>query len=101
MEGMQERPFARVEPEESTRMPRRLRATLSAAFPCCRTNHWENHDDLPILLAGRGAGKLKPGRHVRFRQGTPLNNLFLSMLDKVGVDVEQLGDSTGKLQGLL
>ncbi|MCZ7580183.1 MAG: DUF1552 domain-containing protein [Fimbriimonadaceae bacterium] len=60
-----------------------------------------NHDDLPILLAGRGAGKLKPGRHVRFRQGTPLNNLFLSMLDKVGVDVEQLGDSTGKLQGLL
>ncbi len=59
-----------------------------------------NHDDLPILLAGRGAGKLKPGRHVRFRQGTPLNNLFLSMLDKVGVDVEQLGDSTGKLQGL-
>lgn len=60
-----------------------------------------NHDDLPILLAGRGAGKLMPGRHVRFRQGTPLNNLFLSMLDKVGVDVEQLGDSTGKLQGLL
>ncbi len=60
-----------------------------------------NHDDLPILFAGRGAGKLKSGRHVRFRQGTPLNNLFLSMLDKVGVDVEQLGDSTGKLQGLL
>lgn len=59
-----------------------------------------NHDDLPILLAGRGAGTLKPGRHIRFRQGTPLNNLFLSMLDKVGVDVEQLGDSTGKLQGL-
>lgn len=60
-----------------------------------------NHDDLPILLAGRGAGTLKPGCHVRFSQGTPLNNLFLSLLDKVGVDVEQLGDSTGKLQGLL
>lgn len=59
-----------------------------------------NHDDLPILLAGSGAGTLKPGRHVRFRQGTPLNNLFLSLLDRVGVDVEQLGDSTGKLQGL-
>ncbi|HRI44553.1 MAG TPA: DUF1552 domain-containing protein [Fimbriimonadaceae bacterium] len=59
-----------------------------------------NHDDLPILLAGGGAGTLKGGRHLRFDRNTPMNNLFLSMLDRVGVRVEKLGDSTGKLQGL-
>lgn len=59
-----------------------------------------NHDDLPILLAGSGGGALKPGDHRVYPNGTPLNNLFLSMLDRVGVPVEKLGDSTGKLQGL-
>ncbi|HZH97637.1 MAG TPA: DUF1552 domain-containing protein, partial [Fimbriimonadaceae bacterium] len=59
-----------------------------------------NHDDLPILVAGKAGGKLKTGRHIRYQNETPMNNLFLSMLDKVGVDVEKLGDSTGKLQGL-
>lgn len=59
-----------------------------------------NHDDLPLLLAGRGGGKLKTGRHVSFPSNTPMNNLLLSMLDYMGVDVEKLGDSTGKLQGL-
>ena len=60
-----------------------------------------NHDDLPILLAGKGGGTIKTGRHVRFpREETPLTNLCLSMLDRMGVHVEQLGDSTGKLEGL-
>jgi hypothetical protein len=60
-----------------------------------------NHDDLPILLAGKGGGSVRTGRHIRFPHETPLTNLFITMLDKVGVDVEKLGDSTGKLQGLL
>lgn len=59
-----------------------------------------NHDDLPLLVAGLGGGKLKANRHLVFPNATPMNNLFLSMLDYVGVDVEKLGDSTGKLQGL-
>ncbi|MBV6459670.1 MAG: hypothetical protein HONBIEJF_02821 [Fimbriimonadaceae bacterium] len=59
-----------------------------------------NHDDLPILLAGSAGGSLKTGRHLQFTHNTPMNNLFLSMLDRVGVKVEKLGDSTGKLQGL-
>ncbi len=59
-----------------------------------------NHDDLPILMAGRAGGRLKTGQHMVFTQNTPMNNLFLSMLDHVGVKVEKLGDSTGKLQGL-
>ncbi len=59
-----------------------------------------NHDDLPILMAGRAGGSLKTGRHVVYPHNTPMNNLFLSMLDKVGCRMDQLGDSTGKLQGL-
>ncbi|MFM2095697.1 MAG: hypothetical protein RIS70_2821, partial [Planctomycetota bacterium] len=59
-----------------------------------------NHDDLPILLAGRGGGTVKTGRHLRYTNETPLNNLWLAMLDRVDVKVPFLGDSTGVLSGL-
>jgi hypothetical protein len=59
-----------------------------------------NHDELPILLAGKGGGTLKPGQHIRVKKETPLTNLYLGMLDRVGVPTEKLGDSTGKLEGL-
>jgi len=59
-----------------------------------------NHDDLPILFAGKAGGSIKTGEHKTFTNGTPMTNLFLTMLDRVGVPVETLGDSTGKLQGL-
>jgi len=59
-----------------------------------------NHDDLPILLAGGGGGSVSPGRHVRYPKGTPLTNLFLSMLDRVGAKVDALGDSSGRLSSL-
>ena len=54
----------------------------------------------PILVAGKGAGTIKTGRHVVHPKNTPLNNLYLSLLDRVGVHAETLGDSTGKLQQL-
>jgi hypothetical protein len=60
-----------------------------------------NHDDLPILLAGRGCGTLAPGRHVRYPNETPLNNLWLALLDRMGVEVDSLGDSTGRLGSLM
>ncbi len=59
-----------------------------------------NHEDLPILLAGGGCGTLSPGRHIRFEKETPLNNLWLSMLNRMDVTVEKLGDSTGTLPSL-
>ncbi len=59
-----------------------------------------NHEDLPILLAGGGSGTLTPGRHVRFEKETPLNNLWMSMLNRMDVTVEKLGDSTGTLPEL-
>jgi Protein of unknown function (DUF1552) len=56
------------------------------------------HDDLPIILAGRGGGTIQSGRHVAVSGGAPLNNLFLSMLDRMGAGVSTLGDSTGRLK---
>jgi len=58
-----------------------------------------NHDDLPVLLAGKGAGTLKPGRHVKYSP-QPLNNLYLSLFDRLGVPAVRLGDSTGRLPKL-
>ncbi|MGC4048090.1 MAG: DUF1552 domain-containing protein [Armatimonas sp.] len=59
-----------------------------------------NHDDLPILIAGKGGGTMKTGRHIKYKNGTPMTNLFLSMLDRVGVPAETIGDSTGRLNTL-
>ncbi len=59
-----------------------------------------NHEDLPILLAGHGCGTLKPGRHIRYAKETPLNNLWLAMLDRMDVKLGSLGDSTGALSKL-
>lgn len=59
-----------------------------------------SHDDLPVILAGRGGGTLDPGRHLKYPEHTPLNNLALSLLAGLGVETDQLGDSTGKLDFL-
>ena len=53
--------------------------------------------DLPLVLAGGGSGELKGGRHIRYPQNTPLANLQLTLLDKLGIPVENFGDSNGKL----
>jgi hypothetical protein len=58
------------------------------------------HHDLPLMLAGHGNGTLKTGRHLEYKEGTPMNNLFLSMLDRMGARTELLGDSTGRLEHL-
>jgi hypothetical protein len=58
------------------------------------------HNDLPCLLAGGAAGTLRTGRHVRYPAETPMTNLYLAMLDRVGVKPEKLGDSNGELNHL-
>ena len=57
-----------------------------------------NHDELPVVLAGGGGGTFQPGRHVKLSQSTPMTNLYLAMLDRMGVDAERVGDSTGVLE---
>jgi hypothetical protein len=58
------------------------------------------HNNLPILLAGGGSGQIKGGRHLRYPADTPMPNLYLTLLDMVGVPMENLGTSTGKLEPL-
>ncbi|MBI1309898.1 DUF1552 domain-containing protein [bacterium] len=58
------------------------------------------HEQLPIVLAGRGSGTIQTGRHIRYEQETPLNNLFLSLLHRAGANVESFGDSNGVLKEL-
>jgi hypothetical protein len=55
------------------------------------------YDNLTLVLAGGGAGQLKPGRHVRCAKETPMTNLQLTMLNKLGVPVDHFGDATGEL----
>ncbi len=59
-----------------------------------------NHDDLPIVIAGGGGGTLTPGRHVDFGSDVPMSNLYLSMLDRMGVQLDRFGDSTGRVADL-
>jgi hypothetical protein len=54
-------------------------------------------DNLPILLGGHGGGSLQSGQHIAAKGNVPLCNLYLSMLDRMGVDMEQFGDSTQRL----
>ena len=56
-----------------------------------------NHDPLPIVLAGRAGGTLQGNRHIRQMQVTPMSNLLLAILDKLGCPEERFGDSTGRL----
>ena len=56
--------------------------------------------DLPILLAGGANGKLKGGRHLKVDEGTPLSNLYMTMLDKLGVPADSIGNSNGTVEGL-
>ncbi len=58
-----------------------------------------NHDDLPVLLLGKGGGSIRPGRHLKVTP-QPLNNLYLTLLERMGVSLNRLGDSTGPLSGL-
>jgi hypothetical protein len=57
------------------------------------------HDprNIPLVLAGGGAGQLKGGRHIRYPKETPLANLHLTLLDKLGVHWDRIGDSTGRV----
>ena len=56
-----------------------------------------SHDNLPLILAGGGGGQIGGGRHIKNPKDTPMLNLHLTVLDMLGVPVDKLGDSSGKL----
>ena len=59
-----------------------------------------DHTNLPILVAGGAAGNMRGGRHIKYNQPTPLANLHLTLLNKVGVPIESFADSEGHIDGL-
>jgi hypothetical protein len=59
-----------------------------------------DHTNLPILVAGGAAGRMRGGRHIKYAQATPLANLHLTLLDKVGVHLDSFADSQGKIDDL-
>jgi hypothetical protein len=59
-----------------------------------------NHDELPILMIGKGGGTIKPGKHIRYASETPLANLHLSLIERMGAKIDRLGDSTGRIDNL-
>lgn len=60
-------------------------------------SNFHDHIDLPVFLAGRGAGRYAESRHIRTPKGTPLANLFVTMAQKEGIELESFGDSTEAL----
>ena len=56
--------------------------------------------DIPVVLAGKGGGQLSPGRHVRYPEPTPFPNLLLTLINLMGVDKTEFGESTGRVDGL-
>ena len=58
------------------------------------------HHDLPVLFTGSGQGAFRTGRHIQYTSETPLTNLYLTMLDRMGVRPETIGDSRGRLDHL-
>ncbi len=58
------------------------------------------HEDLPIILAGHGGGTIQTGRHIKLKDETPMSNLFLSMVERLGAKAERFGDSTGRLNAI-
>ena len=65
-----------------------------------RDGNRHNYNEVPILVAGGGAGRLKTGAHIEYPPTTPLANLHVTLLHQLGVPVDNVGDSTGELAGI-
>ncbi|MCP4816229.1 MAG: hypothetical protein GY888_27255, partial [Planctomycetaceae bacterium] len=59
-----------------------------------------DHSGLPVVMAGKANGTIQTGRHITYKSEEPMNNLFLSVLDRLGAQVDKLGDSSGRLKSL-
>jgi hypothetical protein len=66
-----------------------------------RDGNTHTSHDLPIILGGRGGGRIATGQHLVYSEDSPLSNLFVSMLDAFGTKVERFADSTGPARGVL
>jgi hypothetical protein len=56
-----------------------------------------NHKRVPVFLAGKANGRVKGGQHIRCEDSTPMANIHLTLMNKVGMGIERVGDSTGEI----
>ncbi|MDZ7639218.1 MAG: DUF1552 domain-containing protein [Bryobacterales bacterium] len=77
-----------------------LDKTVVVYGSCIGDGNRHNHDNLPILLAGGKRAGFRGGEHLAFADGTPMTNLYLTLLDRLGAPVESFGDSNGRLREL-
>ena len=74
-------------------------APVILSWSSLRDGNSHNPHNVPIVVGGRGGGALAPGRHVTYGDDTPLTNLYVTMLNAVGVKTDHFADSTGPLAG--
>lgn len=67
---------------------------------CISDGNRHRHDDLPVVLAGNAGGAFTPGRHINVGDEVPMTNLYMRMLEEMGVPEPRVGDSTGVLKGI-
>jgi hypothetical protein len=74
--------------------------TLFLYGACLSDSNAHDHENLPTMLIGGTPDQFKGNVHVRYPEHTPMTNLFLTMLDKVGVRIDSFGNSSGRLDPL-
>jgi hypothetical protein len=67
---------------------------------CISDGNRHRHNDLPVILAGNAGGKFTTGQHIDVGQDVPMTNLYMRMLEEMGVPETRVGDSTGVLKGV-
>ena len=67
---------------------------------CISNSNMHSYRNLPTVLFGGATAQLKGDRHLKYPAGTPLANLFVTLADKMGVELDTFGDSTGRLSGI-
>jgi hypothetical protein len=93
-----EKPFPA--PEELATLVEELDHSVVLFGSCMKDGNLHVPKDLPLVLLGKGGGKLTPGRHIRCKPGTPLGSLHLTLLDKFGVEADSFGSSKGLISEL-
>jgi uncharacterized protein YlzI (FlbEa/FlbD family) len=67
---------------------------------CMANSNLHNHSPLPIFVAGGANGKMRGGKHIKYPNDTPAANLLLTIMDKADINIDAIGDSTGRLSGV-
>lgn len=77
-----------------------LDASMLVYGGCISEGNQHLHSDLPIVLAGRGGGTLRPGTHLQLPEPTPMCNLHVALAQRMGLNLDRFGDSTSTLEGI-